>query len=76
MMRVQHGFMFNIAWNLWGLYKKKKNLETFEKSKEKPVPWKVPPLGTITETKGTIVRAEPKTICIVDVDASIWLPWL
>jgi len=36
----------------------------------------VPPLGTITETKGTIVRAEPKTICIVDVDASIWLPWL
>jgi len=29
MMRVQRGFVFNIAWNLWGLnFKKKKKLRT------------------------------------------------
>jgi len=41
-------------------------LETFEKSKEKPVLC----AATATKTKDALARAKPKTIRIEDIDAS------
>ena len=34
MMRVQRGFVFNIAWNLWGQFMQKKPEKIAEKHRE------------------------------------------
>jgi len=49
-----------------------RKVQKLEKSKEKPVPWKVQPLQP--KRRAPVLRAELKMICTVNIDMPPWLP--